>query len=93
MEAGEGENMKRILPFLFFLVTWNQYEVVCTTDKGITFPEFNTFEVQITTHTQRLENVKDVDLFTGVERVGDVLIPFEGLLPKGAFNFRVEEKK
>ena len=87
-----------MIPLLFFLITWNQYEVVWTNDPGSHMvwisPENRTYEVQITTHTQRLERQSDVDLFMGFSRTdGFSLITFQGIKPQGAFNVKVEKKE
>lgn len=98
--------MKHLILLGFFLVTWNQYEVIWTNDPGALsiyiLPDARTYSVELTTHTQRLETQKDVDLFVGKEKDCqnpiDLVMPIpkcfeKGIIPDGAFNIKVTEEK
>lgn len=60
---------KHLIPLYFFIVTWNQWELVWTNDPGVNAvyisPENRTYEVHITTRSQQLERKIDVERFRG----------------------------
>lgn len=94
--------MKNLIACFFFLVTWNQKSLVWTNNPCIENvclsiyipPESRTYEVHVTTITQRLERQQDVDDFIGWEGVRDSsYVTSRGIIPAGAYNVRVEEIK
>jgi hypothetical protein len=106
-EGGKMKKIAVILPLLFFIVTWNEYAVVWTNDPGelavYVHPSIRTYEVQISTFTQRLERQIDVDRFTGkrdtfeipaesYNGIVDFYVGQKGIISPNAFNIRVEEK-
>lgn len=90
---------------LFFMVTWNQYDLVWTNNPGnlslYVPPNARTYEVKLIEHHQRLETQRDVDLFIGYDepaRFSNDFYPplmnhIQGIISPTARDIKVQEIK